>query len=129
MNIIQGMDNNSVDLILTDPPYKLTQTYGSGIDGDNLIAVASILRTIPEMYRILKPGRLLVCCYDNRILPFLFEATRHTPFVYKRSIYLYRKWGQAHRVGGWMQTTDPIAFFNKQGQPFVPINNSHKVET
>ena len=128
IDVMKSMPDKSVDLILTDPPYKLTQTYGTGVDSDNLIAVANIMKSIPEMYRILKPGRYLVCCYDNRILPFLFEATKHTQFTYTRSIYLYRKWGLAHRVMGWMQCTDPIAFFVTDGERFNPSPKTGKVK-
>ena len=128
IDIMKDMPDESVDFIITDPPYKLTQTYGTSVDSDNLIAVANILKSFPEMYRILKPGRYLVCCYDNRILPFLFEASRHTQFTYTRSIYLYRRWGAAHRVHGWMQTTDPIAFFVTEGKRFNPPSNTHKVK-
>ena len=116
---MKKMPDNSVDLIITDPPYKVSQNYGSGVDADNLRNVASILRTLPEMCRVLKEGRMLVCFYDNRILPFLFEAIKGTELVYRKSIYLYRRWGIAHRWMGWMQTTDPVCFFVKgHNKPF-----------
>jgi len=101
------------DLILTDPPYKLSQKYGSGIDPDNLKAVSSILLLLPRAEQILKDGKFFVAYYDNRILSLLFEATRKTKLQYQKSIYLYRRWGNAHKWGGWMQTTDPVCFFRK----------------
>ena len=75
------MGDKSVDLVLTDPPYKVSQMYGGGVDADNLTAVSSIFRTLPEISRILKPGGFAVICYDNRILPFLFEAIKGTDHV------------------------------------------------
>jgi len=101
------------DLILTDPPYKLSQQYSSSIDPDNLKAVSSILLVLPRAEQILKDGKFLVSFYDNRILSLLFEATRKTKLQYQKSIYLYRRWGNAHKWGGWMQTTDPVCFFRK----------------
>ena len=125
LDVMGEIPSDSVDLIVTDPPYKLSQTYSNIIDADNLSSVASILKSFPEMHRVLKPGRYLVCYYDNRLLPFLFEAVRNMPLIYTRSIYLYRKWGQAHRVSGWMRTTDPVAFFIKPGTQFTPNDTSH----
>jgi len=112
-DILQEFPDNSIDLVLTDPPYKVSQMYGGGTDADNLMNVSSILRIIPQISRVLKEGRFAVFFYDNRILPFLFEAVRGTELCYKRSIYLYRRWGQANRWMGWMQCTDPICFFVK----------------
>jgi len=110
-----------VDLVLTDPPYKVSQKYGGGVDADNLSNVASILRTFPETSRVLKPDRFFVTFYDNRILPFLFEATKGTILTYRKQLYLYRRWGNAHRWIGWMQCTDPLCIFiNGYDKPFAP---------
>jgi len=121
MDVLPDMQDESIDLVLTDPPYKVSQTYGGGTDADNLINVASIIKTVPHISRVLKTGKFAVFFYDNRILPFLFEASRDTDLVYRRSIYLYRRWGNANRWMGWMQCTDPICFFVKgHSKPFSP---------
>lgn len=126
---LKKLSDNSVDLIVTDPPYKVSQNYGSGVDADNLINVASIMQTFPEMCRVLKEGRMLVCFYDNRILPFLFQAVTGTELVYRKTIYLYRRWGVAHRWMGWMQCTDPVCFFVKgQNKPFYQGKIKGKVK-
>jgi len=121
LEVMRGMGDKSVDLVLTDPPYKVSQMYGGGVDADNLTAVSSIFRTLPEISRILKPGGFAVICYDNRILPFLFEAIKGTDLIYRKQIFLYRRWGIANRWVGWMQTTDPICIFvNGHNKPFSP---------
>lgn len=121
LEVMREMPDASVDCIITDPPFKVSQKYGGGVDADNLTAVSSIIRTIPEMSRVLKPNRFAVIFYDNRILPFLFEATKGTPLVYRKMIFLYRRWGNANRWCGWMQTTDPICIFiNGYDKPFMP---------
>jgi site-specific DNA-methyltransferase (adenine-specific) len=113
--------DNCVDLVLTDPPFKVSQKYGGGVDADNLMAVSSIFQTIPEVSRILKPNRFFATFYDNRILPVLFQAIKGTILTYRKQIYLYRRWGNAHRWVGWMQCTDPICIFvNGYDKPFAP---------
>lgn len=121
LELIKQMPDNSVDLVVTDPPYKVSQKYGGGVDADNLVAVSGILKLMPEITRVLKPNRFCVVFYDNRILPFLFEAVKGTSLIYRKQIFLYRRWGNAHRWVGWMQTTDPVCIFvNGYEEPFSP---------
>lgn len=121
LEVMKEMPDGCVDLIITDPPYKLSQRYGGGIDADNLMAVAGILKAMPQISRILKPNRFAIIFYDNRILPFLFESIKGTNLVYRKQIYLYRRWGNANRWCGWMQTTDPVCIFiNGYSKPFMP---------
>lgn len=128
MEILKDIPDNTIDLIVTDPPYKVSQTYGGGVDADNLIGIASIMRTLPEMGRVLKRGHFAVICYDNRILPFLFEAVKDSELVYRNQIFLYRRWGQANRWMGWMRCTDPICFFVKgTDKPFYATEVKAKV--
>lgn len=111
----------SVDLVLTDPPFKVSQKYGGGVDADNLMAVSSIITVLPQLSKVLKESRFAFLFYDNRILPFLFDAIKGTTFVYRKQLFLYRRWGNANRWVGWMQTTDPICVFvNGYEKPFVP---------
>ena len=127
-DVLQEIPDNSIDLVVTDPPYKVSQNYGGGTDPDNLMNVASILKIIPELSRVLKDGRFAVFFYDNRILPFLFEGVRGTELCYKKSIYLYRRWGNANRWMGWMQCTDPICFFVKGHDKPLHVDVKGKVK-
>lgn len=121
LEVMKGIPDNSVDLAVTDPPYKLSQEYGSAIESDNLIAVASIYKIIPEISRVLRNGRFAVIFYDNRILPLLFETIKGSGLVYKRQIFLYRRWGNAHKSFAWMCCTDPVCLLVKgSGKPFSP---------
>ena len=121
LEIMRSMPDECVDMVITDPPYKVSQMYGGGVDADNLMAVGGVLRTLPEIARVLKPGSFAVIFYDNRILPFLFDAIKGTDLIYRKQIFLYRRWGSANRWVGWMQTTDPICLFTKgHDKPFSP---------
>jgi len=111
--VLPLIPDKSIDLVLTDPPYKLSKVYGSTLDVDNLEAVSSLIQVLPLCESILKNDRLLVAFYDNRILPFLFSSAKSTKLTYLKSIYLYHRWGVAHKWGGWMQCTDPVCFFVK----------------
>lgn len=121
IEVMKEMKEGSVDLVVTDPPYKVSQKYGGGVDADNLLGVASILKAFPEISRVLKPNKFCFVFYDNRILPFMFEAIKGTDLVYRKQIFLYRRWGNANRWVGWMQCTDPcLIFVNGYSKPFSP---------
>jgi len=121
LELMKQIEDNSIDLVVTDPPYKLTQKYGNCIDSDNLMAVASIINSLKEISRVLKRGRYAIVFYDNRILPFLFESIKGTDLRYKRQIFLYRRWGTAHKTFKWMGCTDPVIIFQKGDEkPFNP---------
>ena len=121
LELMKDIEAESIDLVITDPPYKLTQKYGNYIDSDNLMAVASIINSLKQIDRVLKRGRYAVIFYDNRILPFLFEAIKGTNLRYKRQLFLYRRWGTAHKTFKWMGCTDPVIIFQKGDEkPFNP---------
>jgi site-specific DNA-methyltransferase (adenine-specific) len=121
LEVLPGFSDRSFDLVITDPPYKVSQKYGGGVDADNLVAVSSVLKVMPQIARVLKESGFAFIFYDNRILPFLFEAVKGTTLVYRKQLFLYRRWGIANRWVGWMQTTDPICVFvNGYDKPFSP---------
>jgi site-specific DNA-methyltransferase (adenine-specific) len=104
-----------VDAVITDPPYKLSQEYGSGADADNLLAVSSIWPVASAILAATKPGGVCAMFYDSRILPLALEAMRHAGWRYLRNLTLYRRWGQASLVHGWMSTSDFILLFGAPG--------------
>lgn len=105
----------SVDAVVTDPPYKLSQEYGTSTDPDNLVAVASIWPVMRLAYEATRPGGLLVAFYDTRILPLAMRAIPDAGWRYLRALTLYRRWGQASVVSGWMSTSDFALVFHKPG--------------
>ena len=114
--VLSELETNSVDMVFTDPPYKIAQDYGTNIDADRLCSVASIMKTMLEIGRVLKPGRFCAVFYDNRILPLLFDAVRGTELIYQRQVFVYRS-NSVHAFcwHGWMNCTDPVCLFVKGG--------------
>ena len=121
MRLIQGdclehmraMPAGSVDAVVTDPPYKLSQKYSANADADNLIAVSCIWIAAQELYRLSKDGAYCALFYDMRILPLALEAMRRAGWKYLRGLTFYRRWGNANKLYGWMSTSDFILIFRK----------------
>ena len=108
-----AIPDESVDLIFTDPPFKLSQAYTANADADNLIAVSSIWPVAAQMSRIIKPGGYCMLFYDTRILPLALEVMRWAGWKYLRGLTFYRRWGNANKLYGWMSTSDFLLLFRK----------------
>lgn len=115
LDVLSALPDGCIDAVVTDPPYKLSQVYGSGVDADNLLAVSSLWPVSREWMRLTKPGGLAALFYDTRILPLALEAMRSAGWQYLRALTLYRRWGQASLVHGWMTTSDFVLLFAKPG--------------
>lgn len=118
VEVLRSLPDASVDSVVTDPPYKISQEYSGNADPDNLIAVASILPVAGEMFRVAKPGALCAMFYDTRILPLALHSMNDAGWKYLRALTLYRRWGNAHKLAGWMSTSDFILIFAKPGAPY-----------
>lgn len=113
IEVIPKIQNNSIDLIITDPPFKISQTYTANVDPDNLSAVSSIFPVVKELLPKCKDGQYFVMYYDTRILPLAIEAMRWGGWKYMRGLTFYRRWGNANKLYGWMSTSDFILLFRK----------------
>lgn len=128
LDLIKGVEKDSIDLAFFDPPFKLNQKYSTSIDSDNLLAVSSIVAIAPELRRVVKQGRFCCVIYDNRILPLVMSAFRNAGWKYLRAITLYRKTGNAGIVHGWMSTSDLILLFqNGEGKEMYYGKCKHDV--
>jgi len=113
LEVMRSMPDKSVDAVITDPPYKISQTYTANVDADNLMAVSSIFPASEELFRVCKDGAYLAMFYDTRILPLAFQAMRWAGWKYLRGLTFYRRWGNANKLYGWMSTSDFILIFRK----------------
>jgi DNA modification methylase len=80
LDLIKKIPNESIDLILTDPPYRLNKDIAYD---ENLELFYKIL---PELYRVLKNDRFFITFFSTKYLPKLFE---NNPFIYFWQIILY----------------------------------------
>lgn len=114
MDCIEGakqlIEDNSVDLIITDPPYNLgfggtTQTRTkkprfSIIANDNLSHrdyQRFTFQWLYQAYRVLKPGRHIYVCIDWRMYPFMVLWMRRVGFITKNCIV----WDKVNMGLGW----------------------------
>lgn len=104
------LEDDSVDLIITDPPYNLgyggtgqrrVKQKGFGIFANDDLSNREYRRFtmewIREAYRIIKPGRHIYVCIDWRNYPLFFWMLQHVGFTVKNCIV----WDKVHMGMGW----------------------------
>ena len=108
MQIMRGIPNESIDLICTHPPYKVTQRGSSGtmsgywtteqtrkgmIFDHNDIEIEQYL---PEFYRILKTDSHCYIMCNNYNLPHFFEVIGKTDFHFVKLL----AWDKQSKICG-----------------------------
>lgn len=107
LKLIKEIPDESVDIILTDPPYGLDK---EGIYGDeNLITFYKI---IPECYRVLKKDSWFITFFSTKFLPSVFK---HNPFSYFWQIIFYSPKAEVKSPVGITKYMSILVF--KKGNP------------
>ena len=112
MDCIEGMKkipNNSIDLIITDPPYGLNKN-----DVRNDTDLSLFYNVMPECDRVLKKHSFFVTFFSTKFLPQLFKDN---PFNYFWQIVLYCPEGRVRSPIGY--TKYMSCFIFKKGNPKI----------
>lgn len=97
--LFKEMRDNSVDLIVTDPPYRITSRGGTGTMSGFMTETRSkngkifthndidIAEYLPEFYRVLKNGTHCYIMCNNVNLPHFFEVIGKSPFHFTKNFW------------------------------------------
>ena len=135
LTILKDISTNSIDLVITDPPYKLNKTTGSmtsssksdrwqgnlraGDKTANITNVIQFSEWLPEIYRVLKENsHCYVWVNDKNLVDLCNEAEKvgfrlHNILVWKKNNCTPNRW--------YMKNCEFIVFLHK-GKSF-PIKN------
>ena len=135
LELMKGFDNKSIDLVITDPPYKLNKTTGSmtsssksdrwqgnlraGDKTANITNVIQFSEWLPEVYRVLKENsHCYIWVNDKNLVDLCKEAEKvgfrlHNILVWKKNNCTPNRW--------YMKNCEFIVFLHK-GKSF-PIKN------
>lgn len=130
LKILKNINNNSIDLIVTDPPYKLTKRGSSGtmggywksekakqgiiFDNNNI----EIKDYIYELYRVLKDKSILYIMCNNTNLQEMLNQGINAGFNFVKCLI----WEKGNKICGtyYMGCYEYILLFRKGGHR--PIN-------
>ncbi|MEA2033687.1 MAG: DNA methyltransferase [Euryarchaeota archaeon] len=113
LKIIKKIPDNSVDVILTDPPYGLNK---EGIQNDADLSV--FYKPLPEWDRVLKENSWFITFFSTKFLPMLFK---NNPFSYFWQIALYCPEGMVKSPIGITKVMSCFVF--KKGNPKIVHRN------
>jgi len=125
LKVLPRLPSNSVDLIVSSPPYCMGKEYESTRSSDSFIKTHAAV--IPELIRILKPGGSL--CWQvgyhvrhGVVLPLDFlvysEVTKHPDmklrnrivWAFKHGLHATRRFSGRHETVLWFSKGDVSAF-------------------
>ena len=99
--------DNSIDLILTDPPYGLNK---AGIRNDDNLSVFYL--SLPESYRVLKDNSFYITFFSIKFFPDIFK---NNPFQYFWNFVLFCPNGRVMSPIGFTKYMSCVVF--KKGNP------------
>lgn len=131
MEFMASIPDNSVDLIVTDPPYKTTSRGGTGNSGGmckkEIFSKGQVFKHndmkmsdyMPELFRILKDGSHFYIMTNQVNLYEMLTVAKETGFHFTKSLI----WNKGNKIMGqaYMSQFEYILFFRKG--KFKRINN------
>lgn len=109
LELIKLIPDNSIDAIITDPPYGLNK---NGIRNDADLSLFYSL--LPECNRVLKNNSFFVTFFSTKFLPLVFK---NNPFNYFWQIVLYCPEGRVKSPIGY--TKYMSCFIFRKGNPKI----------
>ncbi len=123
MNVLKQIPNESIDLIVTDPPYPITKRGNCGNSGGMFKSKLSMdgkifkhnniepSEYIPELYRILKDGTHCYIMTNHINLQKILNVATETGFKFVKSLI----WKKDNKIMGryYMSQFEYILFFRK----------------
>ena len=123
IEFMKTLENESVDLIVTDPPYKVTSRGNAGSSGGMMQTKLSMqgkifkhndikpIEYIPEFYRLLKDGSHCYIMTNHINLQEMLNTATECGFHFIKSLI----WNKGNKIMGqfYMSQFEYILFFRK----------------
>lgn len=123
MNVLHNIENESIDLIVTDPPYKVTARGNAGTSGGMLVSKQAMKGKIfehnnidcdvyaSEFYRVLKDGSHCYVMTNHVNLIHMLNVFTDCGFHFIKSLI----WDKGNKIMGqyYMSQYEYILFFRK----------------
>ena len=110
---LKDIESESVDLIVTDPPYNIGWKYAGRVDDRRKDYDTWVAEWIEECFRVLKPtGSLYVIAYQETLAKYYWEpCMKHGHF--RRWLTWPYKMNFGHTLKNYVQAQRGILYFSK----------------
>lgn len=114
IELFGGVETNSVDLIIADPPYNLGKDYGNNHDLKGFEDYLNFSSTwLNEAYRVLKPTGTIYVFMGVRFISYLYDIMdRKLKMFFNSWICWHYTQGMGKKIG-FSPRHDDILMFNK----------------
>lgn len=123
MEFVKTVPDNSIDLIVTDPPYKTTSRGGTGNSGgmckEKIFSKGQVFKHndikmkdyMPELFRILKEGSHFYIMTNHKNLYEMLTVAQDVGFHFTKSLI----WNKGNKIMGqaYMSQFEYILFLRK----------------
>jgi len=115
--VLKTLPSESVDFILTDPPYLVGYKDRSGRSIANDDSSGSVLGAFSDLYRVLKPNTFCVSFYGWNSVATFFEAWRRAGFAAVGHIVWHKGYSSRR---GFLNACHEQAYVLVKGRPPKP---------
>jgi adenine-specific DNA-methyltransferase len=115
--VLQTLPNESVDFVLTDPPYLVHYIDRAGRSIANDDSSGSVLGAFSDLYRLLKPNTFCVSFYGWNSVAAFFEAWKRAGFTPVGHIVWHKGYSSRR---GFLNARHEQAYVLVKGRPAKP---------
>ena len=123
MDCLEGLkelESNSIDLILTDPPYNVNLKYIEIEDDmDDVDYSEWCYKWLSELYRVLQEGRYAIIFTGDKKLFYVMKAIYRTPFLFHHFLKWNKPLCQRGLSGTVLFCRTELAFVLSKGKPNI----------
>lgn len=121
LELMKQMPDNSVDCVITDPPYGINK---GKISGDEDFTI--IKKMLPECYRILKNDSFFVCFCSIAKIP---ELLKESPFTYRWMCIMFTNNSMARGSMGFSAFVPALIFMKGNAKIKKQIRDVCEIST
>jgi len=116
LELFKELDDNSINLIIADPPYNLGKNYGNNRDLRGFKEYLTFSgKWLAEAYRVLKETGTIYVFMGVRFISYLYDIMdRELPMLFNSWITWHYTQGMGRKTG-FSPRHDDILMFNKSG--------------
>jgi len=122
---LKRIPDNSIDFILTDPPFNVDIDYGENHDDeiDDEEYYKWCYEWIKDLYRVLKEGRYCIIFSGDKKICYVMKAIYATPFKFHHFLKWYKPNCQRGLPGTVFLNKTELAFILSKGKPDITTIN------
>lgn len=114
LDVLRTLDDETVDLIIADPPYNLGKEYTNGGDNRGREEYLRFSRSwVAQAHRVLKPSGTLYCFMGFRFISYLYDILEDDLGMHFNSWIVWHYTQGIGKTKGFSPRHDDILMFNK----------------